>query len=115
MYIRFRGAANIDYRYLISLEELKQCILGATEDSAQAGTMKFCRPTPPKGGLKLLDQFRRNDVRMWSARTEFIGTFHRVTRGVLRGLDWTNVFVAGGVISTILFHTDRSKDEDHAI
>ena len=42
----------------------------------------------------------------------FWQTLDRVTQGILRGLDWSNVILAGDMVLKILLHTDPSKDDE---
>ncbi|KZS92832.1 hypothetical protein SISNIDRAFT_428820 [Sistotremastrum niveocremeum HHB9708] len=54
-------------------------------------------------GFTILDLKRDSRVRLQSSVANFTTTFDRLTEGVLRGLNWDNVFVAGGmVLGTLL-------------
>lgn len=41
--------------------------------------------------------------------------FHRITKGVLRGMDWSNVLVAGGMAFLTLMHTPPTSDESFGV
>ena len=47
--------------------------------------------------------------------TSFSQTFDRVTNGILRGLDWSNLLVAGGMALTTLLHTDAIMDNEKSV
>ncbi|KAL9035103.1 MAG: hypothetical protein Q9180_005036, partial [Flavoplaca navasiana] len=71
----------------------------------QDGITTFTRDEPPKGGFKFLDQKIKPTMRIVGA--DFKERFDHVTNGCLDGLDWQNVFIAGGMILNTLLHTSR--------
>lgn len=110
-YMRSRDS-NEDGRYLVSLEDFAKTIANA---SKSPHFLSFARKDPPKGGLEFLDELRQRHLTIQPNSASFAKVFERITRGVLGGLDWSNVFVAGGMALTTLLHTDPSKDHDRAI
>ena len=110
-YVRSRDS-NQDGRYLVSLEDLLEVLSGVPQDDR---SVSFKRKDPPKGGLEFLDAVRKRELSIQPSSSSFCKVFERITRGVLRGLDWSNVFVAGGMALTTLLHTDPSKDDDRAV
>lgn len=111
-YVRSVPGADRDGRCLVKLEELCS-ILG---ESPQDGSpLVFSRKDPPKGGLEVLDERRQRIISIHSNSTAYGRTFERITNGILCGLDWNNVLVAGGMAITTLLHTDSSGDADSAI
>ena len=110
-YIRSRDS-NQDGRYLVSLEDLSEMLSGVLLDN---GYVSFERKDPPKGGLEFFDEVRQRDLCIQPNSSSFCKVFERITRGALRGLDWSNCFVAGGMALTTLLHTDPSKDDDRAV
>ena len=114
-FIRSGGGTSINQRSLVHLEDLPQCISGAAANPAQDGTIGFVRQIPPKGSFEVLDQFRHKDVQLWSSKIGFVNTFRRISRRILDGMDWTNVFIAGGIVLATLLHTDESKDHDREV
>ena len=110
-YMRSRDS-NRDGRYLVALEDLSKILANPSQNP---GTLSFTRKDPPKGGLEILDELRRRELTIQPNSASFCKVFERITRGVLRGLDWSNVLVAGGMALTTLLHTDLSKDDDRAV
>ena len=110
-YIRSRDI-NTDGRYLVPLEDLSQILSEAPQDDRP---ISFKRQDPPKGGLELLDELRQRELTIQSSSSSFCRVFERITHGALRGLDWSNCFVAGGMALITLLHTDPSKDDDKAV
>ena len=114
-YIRSRGGeANRDGKYLVTLEDLSH-VTGASSDDPQA-PLAITRKDPPKGGFEILDECRQRTIRIQPNDAAFAETFERITKGILRGLDWSNVFVAGGMAVTTLLHTaGPTQDDDRSI
>ena len=110
-YIRSRDS-NEDGRYLVSLEDLSKIIARASPGSHG---LSFTREDPPRGGLEILDELRKRELTIQPNSASFCKAFERITHGILRGLDWSNILVAGGMALTTLLHTDPSKDNDRAV
>ncbi|KAI9876534.1 MAG: hypothetical protein M1830_006297 [Pleopsidium flavum] len=110
-YIRSRGAEkNKDNKGLVSLDHAS--LLFGTSLSADIDhPLTIRRKDPPKGGFEFLDEQRPRTLQIQPNSKLFAETFHRITRGILRGLDWSNVFIAGGIALTTLLHADRSVDD----
>ena len=117
-YVRSRGAANEDGQYLVRLEELPhltyQSQVDHQQNSAQTTVLSFIRQDIRKGGLEVLDHVRNESqiVIINATDQSFNLTFKRITLGILDGLDWSNVFMAGGMALTTLMHTEPSGDDD---
>lgn len=102
-FIHSRGEeANRDGKYLVSLEDLAR-VLGAPLNDPQA-PLVITRKDPPKGGFEILDERRQRTIRIQPNDAAFAEAFERTTKGMLRGLDWRNVFVASDLVITLL-HT----------
>ena len=114
-YIRSRSDANKDSRYLVSMPELSSILLSSPGSSTDDLKLEFVRQDPPKGGLELLDAYRERVMHIQPNDAVFAATFDRITKGTLRGLDWNNVFVAGGMALTTLTHIYPSKDNDRDV
>ncbi|KAL6719081.1 hypothetical protein ACLMJK_003316 [Lecanora helva] len=122
-HIRSRGLANQDGRFLVSLQDLCSIVSpGAGGGEPEKATrsvdnqlVSFTRRDPPKGGLEVLDYRRRRQLSINRNDASYIQVFHRITHGVLQGLDWSNVLVAGGMALTTLLHVDPTKDDDKTI
>lgn len=110
-YMRSRHS-NEDSRYLVSLEDLSRILVKDTQNNSH---VSFTRKDPPKGGLEFLDELRKRELTIQPNSGCFCKVFERITHGILRGLDWSNVLVAGGMALTTLLHTDPSKDDDRAV
>lgn len=110
-YVRSR-VSNGDGRYLVSLEDLSKILVKASPNSK---SLSFTRKDPPKGGLEILDEYREQELTIQSSSATFCKVFERISNGVLRGLDWSNVLVAGGMALTTLLHTDPSMDNERAV
>ncbi|KAL9600375.1 MAG: hypothetical protein Q9219_003225 [cf. Caloplaca sp. 3 TL-2023] len=104
-HVRSRKLASYS-DYLVNLDHLST-ILGRPEAD---GLISFKRKLPPKGGFEFLDQKKKQLVRLHGTDTSFIKTFDRVTNGILKGLDWANVFIIGGMVINTLLHTDPSEN-----
>ncbi|KAL8894888.1 MAG: hypothetical protein Q9207_008376 [Kuettlingeria erythrocarpa] len=93
--------------YLVSLNDLS-CIFGPADAT---GLLHLNRRSPPKGGFEFLHQKRTKTIRIQGDDATFVKTFDRVTNNTLKGLDWSHVFVAGGMIfRTLLYNGRSSKD-----
>lgn len=114
-YIRSRGETNRDDKYLVGLKELFSILLESSDSSIDDTKLEFVRKDPPKGGFEFLDAFRERVMQIQPNDASFIRTFQRITKGALDGLDWSNVFVAGGMALTTLTHTDPSKDDERSV
>ena len=110
-YVRSRDS-NRDDKYLVSLEDLVKILAKAPQNGH---LLSFIRKDPPKGGLEIFDELRKKELTIQPSSGYFCETFDRITRGALRGLDWSNVLVAGGMVLTTLLHTDSSKDDDRPV
>ncbi|KAL8692872.1 MAG: hypothetical protein Q9224_003872 [Gallowayella concinna] len=93
--------------YLLNLDDLAN-ILGFPNTN---GVTTFERKTPPKGGFEFLDQKRNQTMQILGTDARWKKTFDRATNGCLDGLDWNNVFIAGGVVLNTLLYTDTWEDD----
>ena len=120
-YVRSRGDAHQNGRYLLRLEDLPDLNIGfhfsMGSTSSRHNVLSLNRPDIPKGGLEVLDYVRnQNEIITINATDQsFCRTFEKITHGILKGLDWGNVFIAGGMALTTLMHTDPSKDQNREI
>ncbi|MCJ1477750.1 hypothetical protein MMC13_006423 [Lambiella insularis] len=100
-----------DTEYFVSMEQLVTILQGTIKD----GTVEFRRKTPPKGGFEFLDARRKPLMKIVATDAEFGATFDRLTGGVLRGLDWNNVIVAGGMALQTMLSTDSVRDHERDV
>ena len=122
-HIRGRGQSNVDGKHLIGLEDFCGMLSGNNSvdnpakmtRSKDKKILKFTRRDPPRGGLEVLDYCRKRQLSINSHDATFCEVFDRITKGILDGLDWTNVMVAGGMALATLLHTDPTKDGDRRI
>ena len=109
-YIRRLKDIDQKNKYIVSLEDFCNTLSIASHD---AGSMEFYRKNPPKGGLEVLDAKRKTIINVLCTEAGFRSHFERLTNRVLRGLDWSNVVVAGGVaLATLLQVSSTSYDTD---
>lgn len=110
-YIRSRGAEkNQDGKGLVSLNNAS-VLFGTSPATDSDEPLTIRRKGPPKGGLEFLDENRRRSVEVQPSSKAFAKAFDRITRGILKGLNWSNVFVAGGIALTTLLQTDSTEDD----
>ena len=64
----------------------------------------------PMNGFKILDRKRRLSIKVQPTVDAFSKTFDVLSDGLLRGLDWDNVFAAGGIALSSLLCTDIKSD-----
>ena len=118
-YIRSRGKnANRDGLYLISLQQLLAIL-------PKAGLSERGYPivhaAPPLGGLEMfkLDPDPDPDpdfaTRIQKTNASLAENFQRITKGILKGMDWNNVIVAGGMGFLTLMHTPPVSDESFGV
>ena len=115
-YLRSRSSnlACIDHHVgLVTIEELST-ILGKQSTDLK-GTISLQRKDPLLGGFEFLDERRERNIEILANSKAFNTTFHRITKGILIGLDWNNVLVAGGIALTTLMHTDSDKDNNKSV
>ena len=98
-----------DGGFLLSLEDLAK-VLG-TQPGSTHSTMTIERKDPPLGGFELFDQKREQFLDIFADHKSYSEAFHRVTDNILRGLDWNNVMVAGGMAAATLMHVNDSRDD----
>lgn len=110
-YIRSLDLAERSERYLITLEGLLAVVSSATRFPAGKRMAVLTRKDPPVGGFEMVDDLRTRSLSLQVNRVTFASTFKRITKGILDGLDWENVLVAGGMVLTTLLHTDPAEDE----
>ena len=109
-FLRFSVCSNKFFtgeEYLVKLEDLRHILGDDPNDSGEI--LEFRRRDPPKGGFEILDQLRPRWLRIIKDDGTFRRAFEWITRDVLKGLDWTNVLVAGPFISTVLMLTGPSR------
>ena len=99
---------HMDNSYLVTLKDL--AIIFGPLDKDRCITIK--RKTPPKGSFEFLDVKRKQSVSILGSDRSFTNTFNRVTKNVLKGLNWKNIFIQGGMVLNTLLHTDPTKDND---
>lgn len=69
------------------------------------------RRQPPKSNFCMFDDRKPSSIRIQSTTAGYVRTFQELTAGILDGLDWTNVVVAGGIaLNTLL----RVEGGEHA-
>ncbi|KAK0522924.1 hypothetical protein OC834_006090 [Tilletia horrida] len=83
-------------RFLLALGRDGQHAFGESAVSSDPNSWTVRRPSPEEvAGVTMLDQYRREHVRI-NRLPSFMSHFQRLTNGILDGLDWSNIFLAGG-------------------
>ncbi|KZS95031.1 hypothetical protein SISNIDRAFT_483937 [Sistotremastrum niveocremeum HHB9708] len=79
---------------LVKMQDLPTIFYNTSEDSS---AITITRPNSMIG-FNFLDLKRASQIRLQSSLPDFVMSFHHITQGVLKGLDWQNVFIAGGIV-----------------
>lgn len=108
-YIRSKVAVTGGDRDLLRLDQA-DLLFDASQLEKREARLVITRKTPPKGGLEIFDALRPRELAIQRNTQTFISTFNRITRNIFRGLDWKNVFIAGGMVLTALLQVDPSTD-----
>ena len=105
-----RTLTDIDKRnkYLVYLRDLCGTVSFPTRGE---GWITFIRKDPPKGGLEILNAKRERELEVRSSEASFSGFFSAFTKGVLLGLDWCHVIVAGGMALASLLQVSKTPRE----
>ncbi|CAD6887036.1 unnamed protein product [Tilletia controversa] len=88
---------------------------GSDTETSSSSTIRFRRPDKADlPGLLLLDQYRKNVVEINTLST-FQSRFDSMTFEVLKGLDWRNVLVAGGIsLAALTSVTDQEAQKSES-
>ncbi|KAG8866815.1 hypothetical protein FRC20_007474 [Serendipita sp. 405] len=87
---------------LISLDQSRSVFGPSCHD--QGGYLKITRREVD--GFKCLDAYRQPHIYIQSNIDNYTSSFDRLTNGQLKGLDWSNLFVAGGLVLGALLCVD---------
>lgn len=114
-FIRSRGPRrNRDSKYLVRFEQPETLFQNAREDP-HGERLVITRNDLSRGGLELFDIRRPRRLYLQPNLNAFVRTFHRITRNILQGLNWQNVFIAGGIVLTTLLHVDPARDTEKEV
>ncbi|KAF8311713.1 hypothetical protein DL93DRAFT_2098630 [Clavulina sp. PMI_390] len=64
-------------------------------------------------GYTLLDELRAPSISIQPSLASFQAMFNKITNGLLNGLDWSNIFVAGGIVLSTLSSTSDADVEKY--
>lgn len=70
------------------------------------------RRQPPRSNFCMFDERKPASIRIQSTTAGYIRTFQALTAGVLDGLDWTNIVVAGGIALNTLLRVEGGEHAD---
>lgn len=84
-----------DSDWTFGLVSLDNCNEVFFESTSAHGYREITRHTVD--GFKCLDRKRASTVHIQANNQEYKKVFHKMTNGQLEGLDWSNIFVAGGM------------------
>lgn len=101
--------AKPNHGYLVTLDDMSNLFGPLGTD----GFLPLKRRSPPKGGFEFLDQKKKSLLRIHGTDASFIKTFDRVTQGILKGLNWDHVLIAGGMVLNTLLYTDDISEDPH--
>jgi hypothetical protein len=80
-------------------------------NSTLSSTARTVTRSSTLSGYKFLDLKRTPTVEIQPSIAVFSSTFTKLTDGLLEGLDWNNVFVAGGVVLASLLCVENAKSD----
>jgi hypothetical protein len=69
---------------------------------------KIKRKQPPKGEFYFFDVKKPAKLRIQSSTAGYVEVFQRNTGGILEGLNWKNVFVAGRIALNTLVSVEQT-------
>ncbi|KAF3927719.1 hypothetical protein ABW21_db0205475 [Orbilia brochopaga] len=92
----------------------KRCSEVVKNENGEPIHRVITRKIGPKSGLQYLDQKRPRTLKIQPSTEAYQRTFNRLMNGALDGLDWSNIFVAGGMALSTLLCVDESMDKDYA-
>ncbi|KAF3936249.1 hypothetical protein ABW19_dt0205808 [Dactylella cylindrospora] len=99
---------------LVTLEDsdivFGHCSKLVNDEAGEPAYREITRKIAPKSGLQYIDQKRPRTLKLQPSTAAFQKTFNRLMKGALDGLDWSNVFVAGGMALSALLCVDESMD-----
>ncbi|KAF8311764.1 hypothetical protein DL93DRAFT_2082968 [Clavulina sp. PMI_390] len=64
-------------------------------------------------GYTFLDELRATSISIQPSSASFQSMFNRITDGLLSGLDWSNVLIAGGIVLSTLVSTSDADIEKY--
>lgn len=70
------------------------------------------RRQPPRSNFCMFDERKPTSIRIQSTTAGYVRTFQALTAGVLDGLDWTNIVVAGGIALNTLLRVEGGEHAD---
>lgn len=95
---------------LIRLSTHAKVVFDGSTLSQSARTLRRA----PVTGYTILDARRAKSIDIQPSVERFASTFELLTDGLLKGLNWSNVFVAGGIVLGSLLCIDPAKDAERS-
>lgn len=102
-----RGDRNGDWKF--GLVRFSNQIAVVFPDSVLANNVRTLH-RQKMTGYTSLDAKRASSIDIQPSLAAFRDTFHYLSDGSFKGLDWSNIFVAGGIILGTLLCTDLEAD-----
>ena len=113
-YIRTRSLeGNTDGAHLLSIEDLGK-VIGHTPSDLETSIV-ITRMEPPLGGFECLGENRKRTVEICATSQSYCERFDSITKGILRGLDWSHVLLAGNMALATLIYMDESSEANRDI
>ncbi|KAJ6261378.1 hypothetical protein Dda_4048 [Drechslerella dactyloides] len=103
------GLLNLDDADIV----FKHCSKVVKDADGKEVHRAITRKIAPKSGLQYLDQKRPRTLKIQPSTEAYRRTFNRLMHGALDGLDWNNVFVAGGMALSALLCVDEGMDAEY--
>ncbi|KAK6354776.1 hypothetical protein TWF696_003912 [Orbilia brochopaga] len=103
------GLLNLDDADIV----FKHCSEVVKNNDGEPIHRLITRKIAPKSGLQYLDQKRPRTLKIQPSTQAYQKAFNRLMGGALDGLDWNNVFVAGGMALSALLCVDESMDKEY--
>ncbi|KAK6538820.1 hypothetical protein TWF694_010385 [Orbilia ellipsospora] len=103
------GLLNLDDADIVFAHSSKL----VTNDSGETVHREITRKIAPKSGLQYLDRRRPRTLKIQPSTEAYKEAFDRLMGGALEGLDWNNIFVAGGMALSALLCVDKSMDDEY--
>lgn len=104
--------------YLLDLEAMYETMATEHPMEPAPGHWTLDRASVRVAGIKFFNKKRPDKIVLHKSNDGFRSTFERVTNGILKGIDWNNVLIAGGMVLAALLHSNPSQDhliQDHDI
>jgi hypothetical protein len=106
-----RDGGHIEWRHgLVTLGDGDSVFPNSTRNPSGR---TITRPASPLPGYEVLADARESHITIQPSAKAFKRTFKHISDGLLKDLDWSNVFVAGGIVLGTLLSVDTADGQPH--